>query len=99
MMPSSHDLTYFLEAAASLNFSRAAERLGITQPSLTLAIQRLENSVGAPLFFRSKKGVTLTQPGKQLMLHARELLQQWELVKGQVLASASEVQGCFTLGA
>ncbi|MBC7690283.1 MAG: LysR family transcriptional regulator [Methylotenera sp.] len=97
-MPSPSDLTYFVEVASSLNLSRAAERLGISQPSLTLAIQRLEHSVGTPLLIRSKRGVTLTQSGKQLLVHARELLQRWDAVKGQALASVHEIQGSYTLG-
>lgn len=97
-MPSSSDLTYFLEVAASQNLSRAAERLGVSQPSLSLSIQRLEQSVGTALLIRSKRGVTLTQPGKQLLTHARELLQKWESVKGQALASTHEIQGCYTIG-
>jgi DNA-binding transcriptional LysR family regulator len=98
MMPSPSDLTYFVEVATSQNISRAAERLGISQPSLTLAIQRLEQSVGTPLLIRSKKGVTLTQAGKQLQAYARELLQRWETVKGHALASAHETQGNFRIG-
>lgn len=98
MMPSAADLTYFLEVASSLNLSRAAERLGMSQPSLTLAIQRLEQAIGTPLLIRSKKGVILTQGGKQLLIHVRELLQRWEAVKGQALASTHEIQGSYTIG-
>jgi len=98
MMPSASDLTYFVEVASSQNLSRAAERLGISQPSLTLAIQRLEQSVGTALLIRSKKGVTLTQAGKQLLAHARELLQRWETVKDRALATTNETQGCYTIG-
>ncbi len=98
MMPSAADLTYFLEVASSLNLSRAAERLGMSQPSLTLSIQRLEQVIGTPLLIRSKKGVMLTQGGKQLLIHARELLQRWEAVKGQALASTHEIQGNYTIG-
>ena len=46
MLPSPSELTYFLELSQSLNMSRASERLGISQPSLSLAIKRLEKSVG-----------------------------------------------------
>jgi len=98
MMPSASDLTYFIEVSSALNLSRAAERLGISQPSLTLAIQRLEHSIGTPLFYRSKKGVTLTQSGKQLMIHARELLQRWDTIRTKALASVHEIQGSYTLG-
>src|SRR4029079_13501420 len=98
MIPSSTDLTYFIEVASLLNLSRAAETLGISQPSLTLAMQRLEASVGTSILIRQKRGVTLTKAGKQLLAHARSLLEQWDSIKSAALASTYEVQGCFTLG-
>jgi DNA-binding transcriptional LysR family regulator len=98
MLPSAAELEYFLEISNSLNLSRASERLGISQPSLSLAMQRLEHSVGAALLIRHKHGVTLTQAGKQLLLHARQLLQDWENTKSKALASEQEIQGHFTLG-
>src|SRR3989338_282338 len=98
MLPSAAELEYFLEVSNTLNLSRASERLGISQPSLSLAIKRLEESVGLPLFVRHKQGVTLTQAGKQLVPHTRQLLQYWENTKSQALASQHEVQGYFTLG-
>lgn len=97
-LPAANDLYYFVEVSTSQNLSRAAERLGISQPSLTLAVQRLEQAIGTALLIRSKKGVTLTRSGNQLLSHARELLQKWETVKGQTLASTLEVQGCFSVG-
>ncbi len=98
MMPSPADLTYFTEVANTLNVSRAAERLGISQPSLSLALQRLEYAVGAALLTRSKRGVALTQAGKQLLAHARQLLQAWDGVKAQALASVNEIQGTYVIG-
>lgn len=99
MMPSPSDLTYFLEVAGTANLSRAAERIGISQPSLTLAIQRLEDSVGVPLLLRSKKGVTLTPAGKQLATHTRHLLQEWESVRSKALDTHEKVTGNITIGA
>lgn len=98
MMPSPAELQYFIEVAQSSNFSRASERLGISQPSLSLAIKRLENNVGVDLFDRHRHGVTLTRAGKQLLLQARQLLQNWENIQAQTLASVEQVQGCFTIG-
>jgi DNA-binding transcriptional LysR family regulator len=98
MIPNASDLVYFVEAATAQNLSRAAERLGMSQPSLTLAIQRLELSVGVPLLIRSKKGVSLTQAGKQLLSQTRVLLQNWESVKEKTLSSHKEIQGFYSLG-
>ena len=61
-------------------------------------MKRLEQSVGASLFVRHKHGVTLTQAGKQVLVHARQLLEYWEKTRSQALASQQEVQGHFTLG-
>ncbi|MDI1226350.1 MAG: LysR family transcriptional regulator [bacterium] len=98
MMPSPADLSYFAEVATTLNVSRAAERLGISQPSLSLAMQRLEDSVGVGLLVRSKRGVTLTPAGKQLLAHAKQLMQAWDDVKAGALASQNDIQGSYSIG-
>ena len=98
MTASPSDIRYFVEIAATLNVSRAAERLGISQPSLSLAIQRLERGIGAPLLTRGKKGVLLTRAGQQLLAHARSLLQSWDQLRVQALASLHEAQGDYTIG-
>lgn len=98
MLASPNDLTYFVEVAHTLNFSRTAKRIGITQPSLSMAIKRLEQAIGTELFIRSKNGVVLTKAGKRLLSHAKQLLQLWDSVKSESLASHYEIQGNFTLG-
>jgi DNA-binding transcriptional LysR family regulator len=98
MLPSANDLVYFAEVAKTLNVSRAAERLGITQPSLTQALRRLEHEVGAPLLYRSKRGVTMTPAGKRVACQADLLLAQWSMVRTQALASMDQVQGTYKLG-
>jgi DNA-binding transcriptional LysR family regulator len=98
MIASPADLTYFIEVSKTQNLSRTAKRIGISQPSLTLAIQRLELTIGTELLIRSKSGVTLTKAGKCLLSHAKELLQLWDTVKAESLATHYEVQGSFTLG-
>ncbi|EKD53852.1 MAG: transcriptional regulator (LysR family) [uncultured bacterium] len=97
-MASQAELRYFIEVANSLNLSRASERLGISQPSLSVAIKRLEGSIGTELLIRQKRGVALTQAGKQLLAHAKQLLQYWDEVRSQALASHHEIQGNFILG-
>jgi DNA-binding transcriptional LysR family regulator len=67
-------IRYFLAVADALNFTKAAEKLRITQPSLTRQIQDLENELGARLFDRTKKQVKLTTQGNVLLPGARQLL-------------------------
>lgn len=97
-LTSSSDLVYFFEIASTLNFSRAAERLGVTQPSLSQSIQKLEHSLGEKIFVRHKRGVTLTPAGKQLLVHTRSLLQMWEDVRSKTKSSMKEIKGTFTIG-
>jgi DNA-binding transcriptional LysR family regulator len=67
-------LRYFLVLAEEGHVGRAAARLGITQPSLSQQIRRLEADIGTPLFRRHPKGVALTDPGVVLECEARPAL-------------------------
>lgn len=98
MMISATDLAYFVEIANTCNLSRAAERIGISQPSLTLAIRRIEESLGADVLIRSKKGVTLTKAGTKLLKHSKVMMQYWEQIKSEALSSVNEVSGKISLG-
>lgn len=64
-------LRHFLAVAETLHFGRAAERLGMTQPPLSQSIMMLERALGADLFIRSKRSVTLTTFGHQWLEHVR----------------------------
>jgi DNA-binding transcriptional LysR family regulator len=66
-------LRYFLVLAEELNFTRAAERLHISQPPLTRQIQQLEEFLGVELFLRTPRGVTLTEAGMAFLEEARKL--------------------------
>lgn len=92
------ELRYFVEVAHTLNFSRAAERLGITQPALSQAIQRLERSLGGSLFLRTRTGVQLTRSGNKLYTRGKHLLSQWEELVQEVQKDESELRGSYTLG-
>lgn len=98
MMPSPAELSYFLEISNTLNISRAAERLGISQPTLTLAVQRLEVSLGVPLLIRTKAGVQLTQAGRKLASQGRALLHEWERIRDEATKDESEIRGRYTVG-
>ncbi len=81
-------LRYFLALANELHYGRAAQRLAISQPPLSVAIQQLEASVGARLFDRDSKGVRLTPAGDAFRGSAQALLDRAE----DACALAREVQ-------
>jgi DNA-binding transcriptional LysR family regulator len=99
MMPSATELNYFMEIAATENISRASERLGIAQPTLSVAIKRLEAQVGTALLVRSKTGVKLTKAGWRFQTKARVLLEHWQTVLQSIKRDEAEIAGCYTIGA
>ena len=72
------DLRYFLVVAEELHFTRAAQRLFVSQPALSRQIQALEQHVRAPLFERGPNGVALTVAGQALREHARRVVAAWD---------------------
>jgi DNA-binding transcriptional LysR family regulator len=69
-------LKYFVAVAEELNFARAARRVHIAQPSLTKQIQQLEQELGFPLLYRTKKKVELLDTGHVFLDEAQRLLRQ-----------------------
>src|SRR5215472_12044100 len=82
------DLRYFVAVAEELNFTRAAERLHISQPALSKQIQGLETALRAQLFLRDRRQVSLTAAGEALLNVARPLLDRWADGTAAVAAAA-----------
>lgn len=91
-------LRYFVAVAEERHFTRAAARLGIRQPPLSLQIRRLEQEVGAPLFHRLTRGVELTESGALLLEDARQILGQMERTLAGVQSRARGETGRIRVG-
>ena len=91
-------LRYFVAAAEELNFTRAATRLGIAQPPLTLQIRALEHEVGVALFHRLSRGVALTDAGQALLQDAIAILDQVNQALQRSRLSASGAVGRVGVG-
>jgi DNA-binding transcriptional LysR family regulator len=77
-------LRYFLAVAELGNFSRAAERVGVTQPTLSAGIAKLEGQLGARLFDRDKRRVALTPAGSRFLARAKRIAAEFELAIQEV---------------
>ncbi len=71
-------LRYFLAVAELGSFSKAAGRVNVTQPTLSVGIAKLEEEVGARLFERTTRRVSLTPAGSKFLQHARRITQEYE---------------------
>lgn len=93
-----HQLRYFVAVVEEGNFSRAAERMHVAQPSLSQQIQKLEAEIGQPLFDRLARRVTVTEAGYGLLPFARKILN--ELVQAQRFVNdcQSGPAGAITVG-
>ncbi|MFE3186390.1 LysR substrate-binding domain-containing protein [Streptomyces violascens] len=78
------DLRYFAAVAEELNFTRAAERLFVSQPALSKQIRMLEKQVGVRLFDRDRRAVRLTPAGEALLPHVLRTLAAWEAAEAAV---------------
>jgi DNA-binding transcriptional LysR family regulator len=80
-------LRYFLAVAETGNFSRAAKRVSVTQPTLSAGIAKLERELGARLFDRDRQRVALTPAGSRFLVRARRIAAEYE----HALVELSEV--------
>jgi len=71
-----HQVRYFLTAANTLSFTRAAEACHVSQPALTTAIKKLEAELGTPLFYREGKQIVLTEFGRRMQPCLGQILEQ-----------------------
>jgi DNA-binding transcriptional LysR family regulator len=91
-------LQCFLSVAEERGFSRAADALHMAQPSLSVQIKALEHEVGARLFDRDKRHVSLTQPGRRFLQHARAILAMVDTAKLEARCAAVGELGILDIG-
>jgi DNA-binding transcriptional LysR family regulator len=91
-------LRYFAVLADECHFGRAAKRLHLAQPSLTEQIQRLEKDLGARLFYRKSRGVTLTSAGRVLADRVGRLLAEADDLEQLMKATQKGFLGSLTVG-
>ena len=92
------DLEYVLALATTGQFGKAARRCGVSQPTLSTQVARLEAELGARLFERSPKGVAPTPTGQRVLAQARRVLDATEALRAEVDADTSRWAGPLRLG-
>src|SRR6476620_6427120 len=98
MLATSTEIEYFIEVYQTRHVSKAAIRLGVTQPTLTLSLQKLEDKVGTKLFHRTKQGVVPTEQGTLFYRKSLILLDCWREIHKGIQQSTSEIFGRFKVG-
>jgi DNA-binding transcriptional LysR family regulator len=91
-------LRYFVAVAEELHFGRAARRLNLSQPPLSVQIRELEREIGAPLFSRTQRRVELTDPGRVLLDEAQRLIAQADAAIERTRRSARGEVGHLSIG-
>lgn len=93
------DLHYIVAVADLQNFGQAAERCFISQPTLSMQIKKLEESLGIQIFERHPKKVITTEVGNQVVAAARRIIDEAKLIKDIALSAQNPLAGTLRLGA
>lgn len=91
-------LKYVLAVAEYQNFTKAAEHVFVTQPTLSMQIQKLEDELSILIFDRSKKPIELTDVGKKIVNQARNIVNESERMQDVVDQEKGFIGGDFKLG-
>lgn len=91
-------LQYILALDAERNFVRAAEKCFVTQPSLTMQVQKLEDELGVKIFDRSKKPLIPTPLGEKLVAQARTILKESSRMKELIQEDQGKLEGELKIG-
>ncbi|MDR2425262.1 MAG: hydrogen peroxide-inducible genes activator [Prevotellaceae bacterium] len=91
-------IEYIIAVDNFRHFARAAENCCVTQPTLSMMIQKLEDELEVKIFDRSKHPVAPTSVGERIIVQARVLLQQFDMLKEIASDEQNTVKGSFRLG-
>jgi len=93
-----NELRYIVAVAQERSFGRAAAKCFVSQPALSVAIQKLEEELGAPLFERGKNEVTTTPVGARVVEQAQKVLEEAARIRELAQAGRNQLVGVLKLG-
>jgi LysR family hydrogen peroxide-inducible transcriptional activator len=93
-----NELRYVVAIAQEKSFGRAAQRCFVSQPALSVAIQKLEEELGTRLFERGKSEVTVTPVGERIVEQAQKVLEEAMRIRDIAQAGRNQLVGLFRLG-
>ncbi len=91
-------LQYVLAVAEYQNFTLAAEKSYVTQPTLSMQVQKLEDELDVKIFDRSKKPIRITEAGKKIVAQAKNIVNEADRIKDIVDQEKGYIGGEYTLG-
>ena len=93
-----NELRYVVAVAQERSFGRAAAKCFVSQPALSVAIQKLEDELGAPLFERGKNEVTVTPVGERIVEQAQKVLEEAARIREIAMGGRDQLVGTLRLG-
>jgi LysR family hydrogen peroxide-inducible transcriptional activator len=93
------DLSYIIAVAETRHFGQAAERCYVSQPTLSGQIKKLEDELGVAIFERTNRSVEITPVGESILVHARQIMEQADVIEQLARASQDPLAGPLRIGA